>query len=713
MEATKSGENRDGELISEEKARKALDRLLGHREFQNSPRMARFLKFVVESALDGEERSLKEATIGNAVFDRGADYDPKADPIVRSEARRLRKKLQTYYEGAGSEDELRIEIPKGGYSPVFEERRAAAVPAVTSSRWIWWVLAMVTVGVIMWSIGRMGRVEGNTEMQIRPLTSLPGREFAAAVSPDGKRVAYIWDGGKGEYDVYLEESGKTRRLTQSAERELRPAWSPDGKWLAFLRASRDGVDVIGLEVTGGREKKLTEIRNFEWFTMAAEPLHGSSDAGPAWTADGLGILISDSAGGLPGAAIWRVDFETGSRLQLTVPPMLSSDLMPVASPDGRWIAFVRQVSAGTGDVHITEIGGKTRQVTRDACDVRGLAWMADGRQLILSSNRKGGRRLWRMDIEGGEMKALPVVGERILDLSMAKNGSRMVYTSSSLQVNLWRYDLNGLANGVRLHPSSGENEFPRFSPDGKQIAWASDRSGDWQIWIGDVDGNESRMVTRLGPEFRGRLAGTPRWSPDGKWLAFDARPKDKCALFVLEIASGELKRVAINEHEERNPSWSRNGKSLYFNSDRGGRVQIWRVELASGRAERISTRRGYDAAELADGSKVLFVPAPWEPGIYQVNLDGKGEELVPETASYASRRHWDVNQKGLYFFGYENGPAKLLHWISGRKLEVLHTVDLGLIYGINAITVSPDGRWLVAAKPELVSSDLLEVTGLR
>jgi serine/threonine-protein kinase len=91
--------------------------------------MARFLRFAVEEALKGNAGRLKEIVIGSEVFDRGADYDPRLDPIVRVEARRLRSKLLAYYEGEGKDDELVIELPKGAYQPVFHTRPAAKLPA--------------------------------------------------------------------------------------------------------------------------------------------------------------------------------------------------------------------------------------------------------------------------------------------------------------------------------------------------------------------------------------------------------------------------------------------------------------------------------------------------------------------------------------------------------------------------------------------------------
>src|SRR3989442_213167 len=90
--------------------------------------MGRFLRFTVERAVCGQPDQLKEYVIGVEVFDRNASYDPRVDPIVRVEARRLRSKLKSYYDTEGSDDELIIEFPKGTYAPVFRSRGVAPDP---------------------------------------------------------------------------------------------------------------------------------------------------------------------------------------------------------------------------------------------------------------------------------------------------------------------------------------------------------------------------------------------------------------------------------------------------------------------------------------------------------------------------------------------------------------------------------------------------------
>ena len=103
-----------------------LARVLHSREFQDSARMCRFLRFTVEAKLAGKAGELKEYSIAVAVFDREPDFDPRTDPVVRSEARRLRSKLASYYANEGVQDELVIELPKGGYVPQFRERPASS-----------------------------------------------------------------------------------------------------------------------------------------------------------------------------------------------------------------------------------------------------------------------------------------------------------------------------------------------------------------------------------------------------------------------------------------------------------------------------------------------------------------------------------------------------------------------------------------------------------
>jgi tetratricopeptide (TPR) repeat protein len=143
--------------LSPDAIRTQLERILASRPFAGSDRLKRFLRFVVERTLAGDAAGLKEYAIGTQVYDRGESFDPRADGIVRTEASRLRARLETYYSELGQHDEIRIDLPKGGYVPAFcrvtaSSHPSAHVPSRSVHRlWAWASgSAIVAIGAIAW-----------------------------------------------------------------------------------------------------------------------------------------------------------------------------------------------------------------------------------------------------------------------------------------------------------------------------------------------------------------------------------------------------------------------------------------------------------------------------------------------------------------------------------------------------------------------------------
>jgi len=107
---------------SEKAIRQQLERILTSATFQQVERLKRFIDFIVGEAAAGRGEELKEYVVGVQVFGKEASFDPRTDPIVRVQARRLRARLSRYYHDEGQQDEIIIELPKGGYAPVFKRR---------------------------------------------------------------------------------------------------------------------------------------------------------------------------------------------------------------------------------------------------------------------------------------------------------------------------------------------------------------------------------------------------------------------------------------------------------------------------------------------------------------------------------------------------------------------------------------------------------------
>ncbi len=147
--------------VSPEAIGKAVTSVLASEEFGKSPRMRKFLSYIVEKSLAGKPDEVREYNIALAVFDRDPSFDPATNTIVRVEARRLRRMLAAYYLGAGRLDPVVIEIPRGGYLSLFRRRhdegadRAAAKPASSVKRRAWYrasgiALAAVILGLVYW-----------------------------------------------------------------------------------------------------------------------------------------------------------------------------------------------------------------------------------------------------------------------------------------------------------------------------------------------------------------------------------------------------------------------------------------------------------------------------------------------------------------------------------------------------------------------------------
>ena len=123
----------DQRQISQELIKKYLNKVLASKCFAGAKSLKRFLEFIVATTLESKEEQIKEYILGTEVFGRNESFDPRIDPIVRVEARRLREKLEIYYSTEGYKDRITIQIPKGGYVPIFSESSSTVSPNTNCS----------------------------------------------------------------------------------------------------------------------------------------------------------------------------------------------------------------------------------------------------------------------------------------------------------------------------------------------------------------------------------------------------------------------------------------------------------------------------------------------------------------------------------------------------------------------------------------------------
>ena len=185
--------------------------------------------------------------------------------------------------------------------------------------------------------------------------------------------------------------------------------------------------------------------------------------------------------------------------------------------------------------------GEPAKVTdRRYPSLTGIQWSADGRDIIYAAGAFHMQSLWCVSATGKEPpKRLPFAIPDAFLPAIAPRASRLAYAWRLQDVNLWRLDLRTGARGPFIG-STYDSRHPQYSPDGRRIAFQSNRSGNMEIWTCEADGSSCLQLTSFG----GPSCGTPRWSPDSRWIALDAVVRGRLDVYVIPADGGTRVRLA-------------------------------------------------------------------------------------------------------------------------------------------------------------------------
>jgi Tol biopolymer transport system component len=562
------------------------------------------------------------------------------------------------------------------------ETRSPAPPAVRKRKPIRIVLIaaglLLLLGVASWWL-RNRREPNAAQLTPVPLTASPGWEMQPSFSPDGNQIAYAWDetnaGKSAHIYVKMIGSGRPVQVTAGAAPDSVPAWSPDGRSIAFVRTQGERNAIYLISPVGGTERKIAD----GYFVDTI-----------SWSPDGRFLAVADRKSPNDYSSLYLVDGDDGRKVPLTKPPDANTeDSTPLFSPDGRTILFTRCHKLFLCGLYLLDLSadyhprGEPQQFREESGAIWEVAWTADGKAAVYSSATRGGWNPHLMKIRvntGARPERLTYAGENIYEVAIAPRGNRLAYTQDLTDADL--FELRA-GNAPRSFASSRRSDYyPQYSPDGKRVAFESDRSGEFEIWVCDASGKSPTQLTHFGER-----VGSPRWSPDGRSLAFDRQLRDGWHIFVMAADGGQIRQLTSHEGDQVIPGWSEDGNWIYYANKQAGRFEIWKIPAEGGKGIQVTHNGGWFASESRDGRLLYYTKAGNSSELWVIPLAGGNERRV---LAYVASRAFVVRNDGIYYVSSpegDGGASLGFYDFATRKSRKITSFKENFAGGL---TVSPD-----------------------
>jgi Tol biopolymer transport system component len=571
-----------------------------------------------------------------------------------------------------------------GTNPMYRARRwavrhrfAASVSVAAAA-----VAVIVATAFMRANIPARLVMSGATRIPVDQELSLDGE-----LSPDGKRVAFV--GGTGtSMRLFVREisSGRVTALADSVPGLHRwPRWSPDGKHIALMASSRiydcslDGTSRVLLAPDSG----------------------ATFVAFPAWSPDGRSIAYVQDA------AIEIRDLSTGATRVLRKAFGTPNSLR--WSPNGRYLALVsgniefvvgtypwssilNVGNAGQSSMWVMPISrGDTVRVSDRVGGSLNMSpvWTPDSRALLYVSNRDGARDVYRVDLDArghrvGDPQRI-TTGLSPHTISLSSNGQLLGFSVFRLIANVWSVTASSTSTSPVNEPTpitrgAQSVEGLSLSPDGKTLAFDSDRSGNHDIYTVPTSGGEpTQLTTDRFDEFM------PSWSPDAREIAYHAFAiTGTRQLRIVPSSGGTSKTVTATPLNQRQPAWSPDGRSLVFDAGNRPLGDVYTTDRGADRSWKtphVIAMKGGTARWSPDGSSILYVGAD---GIWVTTPAGTASRQVlradPLDKLRLGNAEWSRDSKRILFKRFD-GNGRTSFWSirpsgGGAKLVVQLSQEL-------------------------------------
>jgi len=629
-------------------------------------------------------------------------------------------------------------VPRRGYRWKVAAERIETIPSAARTevpqvethlarKMLFALLFLAVVGGLF--LTRRWRSKTQPPMKVVVGTALPGLERSASFSPDGNEFAFVhYDTETRDQNILVKALGdeKMVQLTHipppgSADC---PNWSPNGRTIAYIHTVQTGPTtsenaIFVMTPLGGSQHQIQDL---------------SPDAPCqlSWSPDSKLLAFGNTPAG-ESSGIFLVSPTDSSVHRLTTAPPKTQEGDPAFSPDGTQIAFIRWVGPTSSDLYLVNArGGQVKRVTALNRGMMSPAWTADSKRIIIGIEGGfwGDIGLFSIPATGGEPERLPFISSNAFAPAFSPQGDKLAFATAFWDSNIWSVPLlSAESSASRSRPGSGKwpdpskviasTRFemqPQVSPDGNRLAYVSDQDGALAVWLSKPDGSDPfRLATAL-------LGGSPQWSPDGKYIAFDAVEGGHGQINVISVNGGTPIPITSGPYDNGAATWSADGKWIYFNSNRSGRFEIWKALFQGKEAVQVTQHGGGYAQESFDG-KFVYYQKPvgdWVftlPQIWKMPSTGGAEESVVSVGDPTTdccTWFWQVTKEGIYFIDNTAKPLPAIKFFSfaSGKTSILAQLKK-MAFGGPGLSVSADRRLALYSQIDNMGSDIMVVENFR
>ena len=550
---------------------------------------------------------------------------------------------------------------------------------------------VITLGIILTGVLVYGLViyftkpksAGVVQMSFTQLTDEPGIEYNPDISPDGNYIVYEKGNENGPNMIFLKRIGGENAINLTPNTKVddtQPAISPDGQEIAFVRwGSEQGIFLMG--ATGENIRRLSDF-----------------GYNPSWSPDGREIVCSTMAFLDPnmrsgiGSELWQITVATGEKRKIG-----TGDAMePQWSPHGFRIAFWGVHAGGQRDIWTVPVsGGDPVAVTDDAYVDWDPVWSPDGKYLYFSSDRGGSMNLWRIAIDEqtgrvlGEPQPVTTPASYSGYLRISRDGRRVVYVAIDQRSNVYEVGLDpdkGACTGTPHAVTQGTRIYADFSlsSNGEWIALTTGGTQE-DVCVMRRDGTELRQLTN--DVYKDR---TPFWLPDGRRIAFMSDRSGNYELWCINADGGNLEQLTKDTPRGFfiEPILSMPGGNMLLCASDSGLVTVDLSKPPGSRTEQkyqfpangsdvfLATSVSPDSQYLAGGSR---------SGVVIYSLATKTYESITDSGS---QPHWLMDNQRLIYVRH----GKL--FIVDRRTKITRELENQPAISNPYYQISPDGRTL-------------------